>query len=177
MNGGPRRAVVFGRLGHDLLSDPLAFLSAEHARQSVLLGHLERIARRPDQPGARVLAAALAEWLSDDLPRHLADEERSLHTRLVAHDTRGVLRRLGSDHEQEREQAQALLSGLSAIAAHLPVPPGFAELALGFVADFRDHLALEEAELQPLARRVLPAETLNDIAAEMAARRSSRRCP
>lgn len=177
MNGGPRRSVVFGRLGHDLLSDPLAFLSAEHARQSVLLGHLERIARRPDQPGARVLAAALMEWLTDDLPRHLADEEGSLHARLLPHDTRGVISRLGADHELEREQAQALRAGLSAIAAHLPVPPGFPELALRFVADFREHLALEEAEVQPLARRVLPTETLNDIAAEMAARRSSRRCP
>lgn len=177
MNGGPRRTVVFGRLGHDLLSDPLAFLSAEHARQSVLLGHLERIARRPDQPGARALAAALAEWLADELPRHLADEERSLYTRLAPHDARGVLHRLGSDHQREREQAQALLAGLSAIAGHLPAPPGFTDLALGFVAEFRDHLALEEAEVQPLARRVLPAETLDDIATEMAARRSAGRCP
>lgn len=176
MNGGPRRGVMFGRLGHELLSDPLAFLSAEHARQSVLLGHLERLARRPDQPGGRALAAALAEWLAEDLPRHLADEEASLHSRLLPHDAEGVLRRLGAEHEQERDQAKALLPGLDAIAAHLPPPPGFAGLALRFVAEFRAHLSLEEAEVQPLARRVLGAEALAAIAAEMAARRRTGRC-
>lgn len=174
MTGGPRRGAVFGRLGPELLKDPLAFLTAEHARQSVLLGHLERVARSPDRPGARALAAALAEWLADDLPRHIADEERSLFARLLPHDSRGLLDRLTADHALEREQAQALLQGLSAVVAHMPVPAGFTELALRFATEFREHLALEEAEVTPLARRVLPAETLSDIAAEMAARRSPR---
>lgn len=170
--GGRRRGVEFGGLGTELLTDPLAFLSAEHLRQGALLGHLERLARQPEARGARALAAALAEWLAVELPRHIADEERSLHARLEPYDSAGLLRRLRGDHAEERETATALAADLRAIAAHQPPGPDFPALARRFASRFRAHLATEEAEVTPLARRVLSPEMLTQIAAEFAARRT-----
>jgi hypothetical protein len=46
-----------------LLEDPLDFLAAKHARQTVLLGHLERVARDPQARAAKELAGALLRWL------------------------------------------------------------------------------------------------------------------
>lgn len=171
-SGGRRRGAVFGGLGAELLTDPLAFLSAEHLRQGALLGHLERLARDPQARGGRAMAAALAEWLAVELPRHIADEERSLHARLEPYDSEGLLRRLREDHAEERETARALIAELRAIAAHQPPGPGFAGLARRFASGFRAHLATEEAEVTPLARRVLSPEMLTQIAAELAARRA-----
>ncbi|MBR0672757.1 hemerythrin domain-containing protein [Neoroseomonas soli] len=170
--GGRRRGAEFGVLGPELLTDPLAFLSAEHLRQGALLAHLERLARHPQARGARALAAALMEWLAVELPRHMADEERSLHARLEPYDTEGLLLRLREDHVDEREAAKALIADLRAIAAHHSPGPGFAALARRFASGFRAHLATEEAEVTPLARRVLSAEILTQIAAELAARRA-----
>jgi hemerythrin-like domain-containing protein len=170
-SGGRRRVVEFGRLDADLLADPLAFLGAEHARQRALLGHLERLARHPDGPGTRALAIALAEWLAEDLPRHIADEEGSLHARLAPFDTQGVLPALAADHEREARDGASLLSDLRAIIAHQPPPADFAARAQRFAEGYRAHLAIEDAAVTPLARRVLAPEVLAEIGAEMAARR------
>lgn len=169
---GRRRGVVFGRPGPELLGDPLAFLTAEHHRQGALVGHLERLARHPDGPGTRALAAALAEWLEVELPRHVQDEERSLHARLEPFDMGGLLPRLRQDHAEESDTMKPLVADLRAIAAHRPPGPDFAIHALHFATAFRAHLAVEEAEVTPLARRVLPPEVLAEIAAELAARRT-----
>ncbi len=159
---------VFGDLGAELLADPLAFLSAEHVRQGVLLGHLERLARHPQARGARALASALAASLVQDLPRHVAQEERSLHARLATHDPTGLLPRLRHEHAAVRAAVMPVLEGLQAIAAHRVPGADFPGLAQRFVAAYRAHLAIEEAEVLPLARRVLTPEALDAIAAELA---------
>jgi len=170
-SGRRRRVAEFGRLGRELLSDPIAFLSAEHVRQGALLGHLERLARHPDGRGSRALAQALAEWLAVDLPRHFADEEASLHARLQPFDEGGLLRRLCAGHAARVAEMPPLIAALRAIAAHEPPGPDFPARALRFAAAIRARLALEEAELAPLARRVLAPEALAEITAELAARR------
>lgn len=158
-----------------LLDDPIAFLSAEHARQTVLLGHLERVARDPQARAARGLAAALVRWLKEEMPLHLADEERSLYPRLAAHDDRGVLERLREEHRRDQRLIADLVSGLRRAAEGRAPEPGFAEIARGFAAGHRRHLALEESTLAPLARRCLSPEAMAALAAEMAARRAGRR--
>ncbi|MBR0682434.1 hemerythrin domain-containing protein [Roseomonas eburnea] len=169
--GRRRGGAEFGDVGPELLADPIAFLSAEHVRQGALLGHIERLARHPEGPGSRALAQALVEWLEVDLPRHFADEERSLHARLEPYDGEGLLHRLRADHAEEEAEMPPLIAGLRAIAAHEPPAPDFAARALRFATAFRAHLAIEEAEVAPLARRVLAPEVLAEIAAELAARR------
>ncbi len=154
-----------------LLDDPLDFLSAEHARQTVLLGHLERVARDPQGRTARELAAALLRWVTEELPLHVADEERSLYPRLARFDTEGMLARLCEDHRRDHALAALVGAGLRRLSAGRAPGPGFAGEALKFVANHRAHLALEEARLAPLARRGLMPEEVAALAAEMSARR------
>ncbi len=155
-----------------LLDDPLAFLSAEHARQTVLLGHLERVARAPLARASRVLAVMLLGWLTVELPMHVADEEGSLYPRLLGLDTAGVLKRLQAQHLGNQAVVPAVTAGLRRVAEGQQPEAGFATAALAFAIGHRQHLALEEASVMPLARRVLAAETLAMLADEMARRRA-----
>ena len=154
-----------------LLQEPLAFLAAEHARQTVLLAHLERLARAPEGRASRLLARVLLHWLSVELPLHLADEEASLYPRLAAFDSEGVLPRLREQRRQDRLATPALLAALRRAAGGEPPAAGFTEAALGFVARQRQQLALEESALVPLAQRQLGAAELSAVAAEMIQRR------
>ncbi|SDE25954.1 Hemerythrin HHE cation binding domain-containing protein [Belnapia rosea] len=155
-----------------LLDDPVAFLSAEHARQTVLLGHLERVACAPLGRAARGLAAMLLGWLTAELPIHIEDEERSLYPRLAAHDASGVLPTLQARHREDRNAVGAVLAGLRCVAAGEEPDGDFTAAALAFVSGHRRHLALEEEAVTPLAHRVLAPEALSALADEMARRRS-----
>ncbi len=155
----------------ELLADPLAFLSAEHARQTVLLRHLERVAKAPLSRATRVLALALLGWLTVELPLHIADEEMSLHPRLSAVDTDGLLPSLRQHHQREQQLMPAVLAGLLRAAERQAPAAAFADAALAFVASHQRHLALEEALIMPLAQRSLGRETLAVVASEMAFRR------
>jgi hypothetical protein len=158
-------------IGAALLDDPLAFLAAEHARQTVLLGHLERVARDPQSRAARDLAAALLHWLTHELPIHVADEVRSLYPRLAGFDADGTIERLRAEHRRDQDMATRLVAGLRRAAEGRLPDPGFAAEAQEFAAGHRAHLALEERTLAPLAHRCHAPEELASLAAEMGERR------
>jgi hemerythrin-like domain-containing protein len=166
-------------IGRALLDDPVAFLSAEHARQLALLAHLERLLRAPGARGARVMAQALLGWLQRELPMHVADEELSLYPRLRQHDPAGLLARLSADHRREAPLAAETTRLLRAVARGEVPPRGSPGAAAEFAQMLRRHLEFEEAEVMPLARAALSAETRRRLATEMAARRlaGDARCP
>lgn len=155
-----------------LMRRPLDFLAAERARQTVLLAHLERLARERRSRATRGIARALLRWLAEELPLHLADEEQSLHPRLRPHADPDLLRRLAIEKGRDRLLAFEVLPGLRRLAGGEPAQEGFAAAALGFTALHRRHMELEQAEVAPLARRCLTAQALEELAAEMAARRT-----
>jgi hemerythrin-like domain-containing protein len=159
-----------GMLDETLLRDPLAFLSAEHARQRALLGHLERLARQPGGPAHGPIARALAAWFACELPLHVADEEDSVYPRLGVQAARRY-RDLTRCPATAPEARATLRAALAAIATGHPPADGFAETALAFVAAYRRHLTIEEEEIMPLARRSLRGAVCSAIAREMAARR------
>lgn len=167
MDGGEARIEP---LQATLLEDPLAFLSAERARQRALLGHLERIARHAAGRAHGAIARALVTWLAIELPLHLIDEEASVHARLGA-GAAGLLagwRALAREVDAGRG---ALRDQLAAIAGGHKADEGFARAALEFGARYRRLLEIEEAELLPLARRALSSGDRAAIAREMSARR------
>lgn len=168
-----RRGAEFGRLDAGLLADPLAFLSAEHARQRALLRHLERIARMPGMPGAGAIARGLLCWLAEDLPGHLDIEARALHARLAPAAQAGLMSRLDTLRTAVRDGAARCLAQLRPVASHRAPPSGFAATVWGFGEALRGFLAMEEEEILPLARRSLDARSLAQIAAEMARRGSA----
>lgn len=163
--------VEVGALGPDLLADPCAFLLAEHGRHRALLGHLDRLARRPHGPARSAVARALAAWLACELPLHLADEAESLMPRL-AEAVPALTHRLAAEDASLDAQRQALREALAPVALCQPAGAEFAATALAFAAQYRQRLALEEAEVLPIARRVLDASRCQSIAAEMRRRRS-----
>lgn len=155
-----------------LLGEPLDFLAAEHARQTVLIAHLERLTRDLQGRTARDMAGVLLRWLTEELPLHFADEERSLYPRLRAHDTAGVLRRLTAEHGRDRQLMRDIIAGLRRLLEGELPQKGFTGTALALAALHRRHLEMEEAQNTPLARRCLSAEALRELVAEMAARRA-----
>ncbi|MBR0661979.1 hemerythrin domain-containing protein [Neoroseomonas oryzicola] len=165
-----RRGAEFGPLDAGLLADPLAFLSAEHARQRALLRHLERVARAPGAPGTVALARALAGWLGGELPRHLAAEAHCLHPRLAPADRASALARLDRLLQAAREDREAVLAGLRLVAAHHPPLPGFGAAVLRFAEALRRLLAFEESDILPIARQALAPDDLAEVGAEIARR-------
>lgn len=160
---------LFGRLDPGLLADPLAFLSAEHARQRALLGHLERLAG--NRTGSRVaIARALAAWLACELPLHLRDEEESLYPRIAGSEA-SAMQALIEENRATAALRSALRADLAHIAAGHRPSDGFAASALEFVAWYRRHLAVEELQVMPTASRILGSTDRAGIAREMAARR------
>jgi hypothetical protein len=164
------RSVVVGLVNEALLSDPLAFLLAEHARQKVLLSHLDRLARNHPGRGRTAMARALAAWFACELPVHLADEELSLYPRLgVA--ASPVLAALAEEDAVNPARRARLRQALAASAIGHAMPAGWEFCALDFVTDYRRQMALEEERLFPIARAVLSPAQCRAIARDMAARR------
>lgn len=155
----------------ELLDDPVAFLSAEHVRQTVLLAHLERLARKPGGPAAASMAQGLLHWLSEELPLHIADEEASLYPRLAPHDAEGTLATLSAEHRRDAQLVAEALDTLRGIVAGEPQPVAALTAILGFVRLHREHLAVEEAKIMPLARAVLTPAARLALAGEMTVRR------
>lgn len=158
-----------------IADDPLGFLSAEHARQMVLLAHLDRLARGPAARGARAMADAVLRWLRDEMPLHIADEERSLLPRLAPHDRRGALARVRDEHERDRRLALDVAAGLAALVDGDAPGPRFAEAAGEFARLHRAHLEFEERAVMPLARQSLGAAERAALSQEIAARRGAAR--
>jgi hemerythrin-like domain-containing protein len=160
-----------GGLGSDLLADPCAFLLAEHGRQRALLGHLERLARHAHRPARRAIARALVAWLACELPLHLTDEAESLNPRLLPA-APALMVRLAAEGLALHELRQKVRDGLAPVTVGQAPADGFAATALAFVQLYRQRLGAEEAEVLPVARRVLDAAACHAITAEMRQRRN-----
>ena len=167
MEGGEAR---IESLAADLLADPLAFLSAEHARQRVLLGHLERLARQSAGPAQMAIARALAAWFACELPLHLTDERMSVYPRLGP-DAAGALSGLLGQADRLEETRIRLRADLARISTGHRPETGFADRAEAFAAAYRRRMAEEEAVLLPAARASLGGAARAAIAREMAERR------
>ncbi len=166
MEGGE---ALFGALDPGLLADPLAFLSAEHARQRALLGHLERLAG--NRTGSRAaIARALSAWLACELPLHLRDEEGSLYPR-IARCAVAATRSLTEENRATAALRSAVRAELAQIATGHRPTERFAAAALDFVARYRRHLGVEEGLVMPTAMRLLGSADRAGMAREMAARR------
>lgn len=160
--------------------DPLGLLAACHTRIERQCETLERlpahIAAHGVDAAAREAAAAVLRYFTQAAPHHHADEEQDLFPRLRAH--RGEpgcpaelddwLARLAREHEGLGAAWGELAPRLERIAAgNAP-----AELAAKVLVErYRAHYRFEDAQLLPLARRLLTARELAEIGAAMRRRR------
>jgi hemerythrin-like domain-containing protein len=169
----------------DSLEVPFGLLSEGHRRIEELLSLSVTVA---DGRRGGALAEHDREALTAGLhcfrtviPRHWADEEQSLFPRLrssgnsQAKTAIRMVERLEADHRVAEDHHDAVdvlgrrwlrLGGLPAGDAR-----ALREHLVALERLYRRHIALEDQELFPLARRVLTAAELGAIGHEMAARR------
>jgi hemerythrin-like domain-containing protein len=163
------------------LDEPLAFLRACHRRIEERIQILERAVAAFAEPGHPQWLEAMDAvqmafaYFEESGRRHAEDEERSLFPRLRRVDGCGdVLDALERDHREE----DALRHELGAIARGLREPnetpvavARLPEIVAAFGRHFRAHIRTEEEQVLPRAERLLSAEDLAAIAAEMRERR------
>lgn len=162
----------------NLFRAPIDYLYAEHFRQQIVCNLLDDIAENPSRREARHQAAKVLSYLEQDLPQHIADEERDLLPFLRERCTptdraERVLRLLCQEHGRDQDLSDSLRAGLRALAAGDPPTrqEAFLRAAATFAELQRRHLAWEDELILPLARERLTSGDLQTIGRRMAARR------
>ena len=173
--------IVIGAKPESSFADPIGLLTDCHRRIERFLGVLARLAVEagggPLTPEQHAALETALRYFREAAPKHTADEESSLFPRLRVHseDAAEKLAALEADHqhadqdhaEVDRLGREWLISGgLSASDA-----AQFSALTAKLKSLYREHIALEEDVVFPLASRLLPAGDRLAIGQEMAARR------
>ena len=160
-----------------ILADPIEFIRFEHYRQRTLSDRLGRVADRLGRPGAAENAAWILDYLSTELPLHIADEAEDLmpllRERCQSRDqVQAICETLDREHEGDQRARSRLLDGLARLAAREPVadPANFAAAARGFQDKLRCHLVWENQTLLPLARKRLWTGDVESLGLRMARR-------
>jgi hemerythrin-like domain-containing protein len=160
---------------------PLEMLAACHGRVQHqcdtllrLLAHLE--SHGPDRP-AREAARAVLRYFDTAARHHHEDEEQDLFPALRAlmagadaASVRELTASLCSDHRRLEQGWAALRQRLVQVAEGSALTLADADVP-GFVKLYEQHIAREEAELLPMAGRLLGALELDRIGLAMRARR------
>lgn len=157
---------------------PLEMLAACHDRIEDrcdvlhrLVGHL---AKEGCDPQARQAAVSVMRYFDTAGEHHHADEETDLFPLVASRSgepgTLALIERLLSDHTRMRALWQSLRASLQQIAEDgaSALDPSLVDR---FSTLYRAHIQLEEAELLPLAARVLSAEEQAALGGVMARRR------
>lgn len=164
-------------------SEPLGMLSDCHRRIQFCLRDLVRLAESAMRldPDQRVALERALRYFRESAPRHTADEEESLFPRLRAMNDGRLnkvfvkIEELEADHMRANESHSAvdaigvrwLVDGVIGMeeAARLKAQlQGLSEL-------YEHHLAVEDAEIFPVAGALLSANDKTELGQEMAARR------
>ena len=176
--------VQIGAKAHNFV-DPTGLLSDCHRRVEMFLGSLEAVSKLIDRPPAEETKQALTSalrYFSQAAPKHTADEEESLFPRLRQNNSPEIqsaftkLDKLEDDHrwaaplhaKVEELGAQYLSTGSLSDAEVEQFRVAVANLAVMY----RQHIAIEDDLIFPLAARTLSPSEKAIIAQEMARRRN-----
>ncbi len=160
-----------------LLAEPLNWLSAEHDRHRQYCRLIEEVALAPT-----VMDEATQDLLiffHHDLPLHIRDEEEDLFALLRQRcepedDLERILNSLSADHRSDMDTVDTLTGHLeAALARRQPISadPEVQRQFIAFVAHERNHVALENAVILPIARLRLTQADLDRLCRRMVARR------
>ena len=172
---GHQRGDTLGPTDPRLLGNPLDFIAEDHLRERQICAEMDQLAQaRPNDPD---LLADILNFLTEELPMHLADEEQDLFPMMVRRcdpedEIERVISRLQSDHLHAKADTYALIQALR--AAHDmqgPLNDGAAGRLSDFAGKARRHLILENAVVLPIARKRLTPSDLDRMRANMMARR------
>ena len=170
----------FGAAAPDF-DHPVAMLVACHERiedRCHLLHRLfDHLANNAQDDQARQAAASLLRYFDTAGEHHHQDEEQDLFPRLLAADARRagkLVALLRSDHAVMRTLWTQLRPPLLELADGRPARLE-RSLVDRFTMLYREHIAVEESQLFPLACEILDDEAIAVIGASMARRRGVER--
>jgi len=180
--------IVIGAKPESDFADPIGLLTDCHRRIERFLSVLAQVGAQA-QGGSltseqRTALETALRYFRESAPKHTADEEQTLFPRLRSVDrpeVKAVLASvdsLESDHSQaEKSHAEVERLGQAWLAAgSLPPNDGtrFTALVAGLTELYREHIAVEEHEVFPVAAAVLGKLQHDAMGGEMAARRGLR---
>jgi iron-sulfur cluster repair protein YtfE (RIC family) len=156
-------------------NDPLEKLASAHRRLEESLNDLARAARALADPRRRTEAiegiCSVIAYFERSVTRHEEDEERSLFPRLLVLEvTAPTIARLRQEHVMHGravDELRAVIArdGGEGVAVAMP------QLVAALRTAYDRHIACEEREVFPAARRFLQPSAMQSILAEMESRR------
>ncbi|MEQ8604707.1 MAG: hemerythrin domain-containing protein [Marivibrio sp.] len=160
------------------IADPLDYLRLEHERQRAVCEALERLVETMDEGAVAGAAQEILDFLTEDLSRHIADEERDLFPLLEARcppedGLKGLLKRLRREHEMDEDLVEFLRADLEflALGRSLANPTRLLINLREFASTQRRHLAWEDETVLPLAETRLSDADRAAMAERMRLRR------
>ncbi len=172
---GHQRGDTLGPTDPRLLGNPLDFIAEDHLRERQICAEMDQLAKsRPNDPD---LLADILNFLTEELPMHLADEEQDLFPMMIARcdaedEIERVISRLQGDHRHAKADTDMLTQALRAAhEAQTPIDDDAAIRLSDFAGKARRHLILENAVILPIARKRLKPRDLDQMRANMMARR------
>ncbi len=157
----------------DLIDSPLDFIFAEHYRQREAASILVMLADGGfDIDGVRALIA----FLETDFALHIGDEELALFPMLRQHclpedNVDRILARLVNEHREDEANLATATEILHESISGQPIAEDDRRRLRAFAEHIRQHLALENGVLLPIARVRLSEHELGVLAGMLKVRR------
>jgi len=179
-----REPLLLELIPENLLREPIEYIFADHYRLRQIIATTSRflateIFTSPPDAETAPEIHTIRDYLADELPIHMADEEEDLFPCLVQHcpdddETKQILAVLRQEHAEDLALLPSITAGLDDLLAGRQVAdwPVFAASVAHFVERQRRHIIWENNIILPLARRHFTADDMARIGREMAARRN-----
>ena len=155
-----------------LLSDPLAYIAAEHGGQRALCNLMENLAGAASFD--RDIAQAILRYLDGHFMRHVHDEENDLFPLLRQRcrpedEIETALGRLNAEHKNEHRLAGDFAIRLKELLGQDDpvIDDAMRERLFQYARSLRRHLTLENSVILPLARARLTPDDLAALSAAM----------
>jgi hemerythrin-like domain-containing protein len=155
--------------------NPLDFIAEDHMREREVCALIDKLVTASSTKSAE--RKMIVEFLTEQLPLHLADEEIDLFPLMLERcdpeeDIKELIEQLEADHGHALADAPAIAA---LIEAKKPGDEAFSATACSQMTDFashaRRHLILENAIILPIARVRLTEDDLETMSDHMRERR------
>ncbi|MEM1431180.1 MAG: hemerythrin domain-containing protein [Pseudomonadota bacterium] len=157
-----------------LLRNPIDYIAEDHLRLRAMCAEMDRLAN--SETADRDTAAMLSEYLGQELPLLLADEDDDLLPCLLRRaepedELPKLALRLHQEHTEISKHLSVVVIGVDALRPGREVPAALATALHALANATRRHLILENAVLLPLSRARLTKDDLRHLRAAMLKRR------
>lgn len=158
-----------------LLHSPIDFIAEDHLRLRIMCSEMDRLAQ--SQVVEPCAVAALLEYLTEELPLLLADEDDDLMPRLLRRaepedELPKLSKRLSKEHVDISGVLSDVVAGLKGLANNEMISSDLRSMMRDLANTSRRHLILENAVLIPMARARLTDKDLSSLRLAMMKRRN-----